>query len=181
MIGKIIVMIRNEAGLSEVPPSNFEFGLSLDRLIAPKVAQNSPVFLGLADGVYYVWYREIGLSWDLKQVMKEVIQGINQVPNNYITYQKNANTVLLFTPDGVEIRSKLVHQPLIVNSFGQNEFVLPVEAQSGVNALLINAERYYEGTGYTLTESNTKIIWQNLFTIDVHDVVMVEYIVQLLM
>jgi hypothetical protein len=55
------------------PPSFLEFGISTSAEQLPSSAQLSNEFVGLANGIYYIFYRKIGSSWNINCVIvKEV-------------------------------------------------------------------------------------------------------------
>ncbi|MEA5458678.1 hypothetical protein VB796_06505 [Arcicella sp. LKC2W] len=170
----------NQAGQAVPPPDNYEFGISLNRLVAPNYAQRSHIFEGLAEGSYYIFYRVQGTNWSPQQVLKETvtIPVNNQTNNSSLSYRIDGDSVLLMTDSGQEICSKLLRHSLLVNRHGQNEFDIPTGVNvRGITALIINAERYYEGS-YILLHNKSKIIWDNdLFALESTDYVAIEYIV----
>lgn len=73
MAGVIQIRILNADNVP-VQPTGLEFGISMSRTVPPAQVQLSSSFSNLADGKYYIWYRQIGsAAWSENLVITEVV------------------------------------------------------------------------------------------------------------
>jgi hypothetical protein len=90
MYGKIKVLELDGNDMPQIPVG-LEYGISLGLAITPLTQQLSNVFSPLADGTYYIWWRESGGEWTEAQVVKEVVLCQN-IANNEALIQNYFDT-----------------------------------------------------------------------------------------
>lgn len=71
--GVIEILNTNQAGQTFAPPVGLQYGISTNRLTPPTAAQNTPRFIALSDGKYFVWWRKTGKPWNVTQVLEVII------------------------------------------------------------------------------------------------------------
>ena len=133
MPGTINVRILNDANVP-VLPSGIEMGISMSRTVPPAQAQLSPSFSGLADGKYYVWYRQIGSGWSEDFVITEVVacavaSNIQALIDNY--YQTDIAPAIQAVDANYQALAQLMLTDISIHNFQANN--------TGATDLAINA------------------------------------------
>ncbi|WP_304234800.1 hypothetical protein [Jiulongibacter sediminis] len=126
MVGRIKILELDQNDEPQVP-QGLEYGISLNRFIPPVTQQMSNVFNLLADGTYYIWWREVGAEWNENQVMKDVVLCQN-LENNAAAIQAYFDQYVWPVVQQTQAQASAAVQDLDSHNFKANDTSVAITA-----------------------------------------------------
>jgi hypothetical protein len=118
MYGKINIFQLDNNNIPQVP-QGLEYGISQSLALLPVTMQLSNHFSPIADGTYYIWWRELGGEWDPSKTVKEVVLCSN-LANNAAAIQAYFDTYVWPVIQATQATASAAVQDLDIHNFIAN-------------------------------------------------------------